>query len=216
MNMEYWENFKWEVFIGDTLVTIGIVASAIVIWMILSRALRTLARKAKLSSSAVLPLRIVLRWSVVLISLLLILSSYGIPIGNFWTFVSTIIGLVAIGFVAVWSVLSNISSTFLLLLIQPFKVGDYVKLVGDDVMGRVLGINFMYTTVRKSSGDVFKVPNNQFFQKSILRPADPRKLEASEDGDADKGEGEAKESPHKNENLEGIHFPGGAETPAKR
>jgi len=150
---------------------------ALVLWMLSNRVLKVLEARSAVASSLVAPLRGFLRYAIFLVALLLILSSYGVPIGNFWTFISTMIGLVAIGFVAVWSVLSNLSSSFLLLIMQPFRVGDHIRIVGEDVIGTVTEINFMFTTVRSANGNVFKVPNNQFFQKTTLRPADPEKEE---------------------------------------
>lgn len=100
--------------------------------------------------------------------------------GNFWTFISTVLGLVAIGFLAVWSVLSNLSSTVFLLGLKPFKVGDHIAIVGEEVNGEVIDINPMFTTLRQRNGDLFTVPNNQFFQKAIVSPAESTESETDE------------------------------------
>lgn len=200
--MKYWENIEWERFLGDAFATGIILLGAFAIWLVLSRALKALEARAKVSSTLLMPLKLLLRYGVVLVALLLCLTAYGIPIGSFWTLVSTTLGLVAIGFVAVWSVLSNISSTFLIMIAHPFRVGDYVSLVGEEVMGRVVDINFLFTTIRKGSGDVFMVPNNQFFQKCLLHPVDPSKLEAG----AEPKDPEASID-HSQANLEGIELP---------
>ncbi|MDQ8185280.1 mechanosensitive ion channel domain-containing protein [Pelagicoccus sp. SDUM812002] len=197
--MEYWTEFEWERFLGDALATLVIIVGTYTFWLVISRAFRALNSRSKVSQALVLPLRLLARYVVILIALLLCLTAYGIPIGNFWTLVSTTLGLVAIGFVAVWSVLSNISATFLILLVQPFKLGDYVAIVGEEVMGRVTDINFLFTTVRKGNGDMYKVPNNQFFQKSLLRPADPDRFEAKSVDDDD-----SSAIDHSKANLEGI------------
>ncbi len=197
--MEYWTTFEWERFLGDALATILILVGALLFWLAVSRGFKALESRSQVSQALLMPLKLLARYVVVLIVLLLCLTAYGIPIGSFWTLVSTTLGLVAIGFVAVWSVLSNISSTFLILLVQPFRMGDYVCLVGEEVMGKVVDINFLFTTVRKGSGDVYKVPNNQFFQKCLLRPADPERLEAkSSDGE------KSTSIDHSQANLEGI------------
>lgn len=196
--MQYLTEFKWEGFLGDALATIVIVAGALLVLLVFSRSFKALETRSKVSPALLLPFRLLARYGISLVALLLCLTVYGIPIGSFWTLVSTTVGLVAIGFVAVWSVLSNISSTFLILIVQPFKVGDYVALVGEGVMGRVIDINFLFTTMRKGDGDIFKVPNNQFFQKCLLRPANPGLLEGKENVE------KAEELDHSQANLEGI------------
>lgn len=177
--MDYWKSVDLETVIRGAASTILIVAGALITWLLLTRLISVLEKRYRVSNAVILPIRLVIRYGLILVVALFCLSAYGIPVGNFWTFVSTIVGLVAIGFVAVWSVLSNFSSTFLLLMLQPFRVGDYVKIVGDDVMGRVVDINVMFTTVRSLKGDVFTVPNNQFFQKATMKPADPEAIEAA-------------------------------------
>ena len=197
--MDYWNNIEWERFLGSALACVAIIVAALLFWLLVCRLFKALESKSRVSQALLLPLRLVARYGVILIALLLCLTAFGIPIGSFWTLVSALLGLVAIGFVAVWSVLSNISATFLILLVHPFRIGDYIALVGDEVMGRVIDINFLFTTIRKNSGDVYKVPNNQFFQKCLLKPADGDRLEAEKS----KGEAPA-EADHSQANLEGI------------
>ncbi|MDQ8181040.1 mechanosensitive ion channel family protein [Pelagicoccus sp. SDUM812005] len=194
-------HINWHALTSGTITAVIILVVALLIWSLLSKAIGR-AEKKHVSKQALLPVRLVLRYGVFLAALVLILSAYGIPIGNFWTFISTILGLVAIGFVAVWSVLSNISATFFLLGFKPFKVGDYICLVGDDISGRVIDVNFMFTTLRRDNGDVFRIPNNQFFQKSTKRPGDNGK------SDALKPDSDSAQTPdHSQQNLEGIDRP---------
>jgi small-conductance mechanosensitive channel len=86
------------------------------------------------------------------------------------------VAMIAIGFVAVWSVLSNILCTLMLLIFRPFRVGDEVEIV-DPAMtaglsGVVRNINLMFTTLRTSNdGEVIdtQIPNNLFFQKLVRK-----------------------------------------------
>ena len=58
----------------------------------------------------------VIKWLLVIITFLVILQLFGIPISHVFATLSAVLVLVAVGFVAVWSVLSNILCAFLLLL----------------------------------------------------------------------------------------------------
>lgn len=202
--MDYFSNFDLHTIIRNIVATILIVGVALVVSMLLARAFDALESRAKLSKALLLPLRLIGRYALVFVTLLLVLSTYGVPIGNFWTFISTLLGLIAIGFVAVWSMLSNVSATFLLLIFQPFRVGDYVRLIGDEAKGVVIDITFMFTTIRSHSGDVYRVPNNIFFQKTTLIPADTAEPNAPPADAANQGEIPTPD--HSKANLEGIRM----------
>lgn len=75
--------------------------------------------------------------------------------------------MIAIGFVAVWSVASNALGALVLLVYQPFKVGSVVELPVAGVRGKVVNFNLIYTTLRGEEGDLIEVPNNTFFQQPI-------------------------------------------------
>ncbi len=98
---------------------------------------------------------------------LLVLAELGIEIAPLWTLVSAVFAMIAIGFVAVWSVASNVLCALMLLIYQPFKVGSAVELPVAGVRGKVVNFNLIYTTLRGEEGDLIEVPNNAFFQQPI-------------------------------------------------
>jgi len=66
-------------------------------------------------------------------------------------------------------VLSNTLCTLMIMLFRPFGVGDEVEFTGEPVKGRVIDLNFIYTTLDADDGSVLQVPNNLFFQKVVRR-----------------------------------------------
>ena len=98
----------------------------------------------------------------------LLLSVFGV-LESVWAAFLAVIAMVAIGFVAVWSVLSNAFCTLMLLIYQPFQIGDRIIIPADSLEGEVSDLNLMYTTLRGAEGDIIQIPNNQFFQKAIRR-----------------------------------------------
>lgn len=113
----------------------------------------------------------IFKWIITILFFLLILQQIGFSIASIWTVISAMVAMIAIGFVAVWSVLSNILCTLMLLIFRPFRVGDEVEIV-DPAMtaglsGVVRNINLMFTTLRTSNdGEVIdtQIPNNLFFK----------------------------------------------------
>ncbi len=96
-------------------------------------------------------------------------SIAGIDLNGIWTFLSTLMAMMAIGFVGVWSVLSNLICALLLIIFKPFQTGDYLEILGEPVKGTVLRITPIFTCLKSDDSAEFRIPNNQFFQKSFIR-----------------------------------------------
>jgi len=152
-----------------------IILAAYTFYLIVRRGLRTLHKKE------ILPLVIVnlttksLKYLLALLTLFLILQNHGITLNALWGTLSAMIAMVAIGFVAVWSVISNTLCALILIVTKPFRIGDTIELVENSSTqtgagGVVVNISLMYTTllIRKSKNTVM-IPNNLFFQKMIRR-----------------------------------------------
>jgi small-conductance mechanosensitive channel len=98
---------------------------------------------------------------------------------------SAALALVAIGFFAVWSVLSNLLCALMLVVVKPFRVGDSIEVCGDGLKGKVIDLNFAFVTLREEEGALIRVPNNQFFQKSIRCEAGEERTDLAEQLTAD-------------------------------
>jgi len=150
-------------------VTLVILAGALVMQLVLGRALGLLAKRTHQTTAELLPLRRLLRGVIWTVATILILGVYGFQLGGLWAILTTVLGLVAIGFVAVWSLLSHASATMLILFLRPYQVGDDIEFAGEPVRGRVIDLNFFFTTLIDHEGFLVQVPNNLFFQKSLKR-----------------------------------------------
>ncbi|MGD8251125.1 MAG: mechanosensitive ion channel [Desulfobacterales bacterium] len=155
-----------------------ILAAGFGVLLIIRRAIRFLEAKPVLSPPLVVLLATASRWIVYTATVLLILQQVGISLNHLWTVISAMVAMVAIGFVAVWSVLSNLLCTVILLIFQPFSIGDEIEVVEPGTTtglhGKVRNINLLFTTIQSTTDDpmeafLIQVPNNQFFQKIIKR-----------------------------------------------
>lgn len=114
-------------------------------------------------------LRPVITTGVVIVAGLMILDELSVPVAPLVALASASIALIGVGFIAVWSVLSNALCSVILLIYQPFSVGNIVELTTAEVSGKVVNFNMLFTTLRTDNGDLIEVPNNLFFQQPILR-----------------------------------------------
>ncbi len=160
-------------FMATLPVIAAILLGAVVVSFVFRRAIQWASSSAHLSSNTLAPVRRIVTWTIWLIALILVLSVIGIEITGLWTVVSTVLAMIAIGFVAVWSVLSNVSCTVIMLIARPFNIGDEIEFAGDPIKGRVVDLNFVYTTLQDEEGRLLQIPNNLFFQKMIKRRINP-------------------------------------------
>ena len=153
-----------------------ILVIALALYLFASHGLSLLGRRSRLPVSTVATLRILTRWGFVLLTGAALLQSWDV-LQSVWAAATAVIALIAIGFVAVWSVLSNVLCSFILLGARPFRIGENVSFVGEQVAGRVESVTLLYTTLRCEDGAQLLIPNNQFLQKSIRRelPGTPPK-----------------------------------------
>lgn len=131
--------------------------------------IRRIADRARVPRLMLTPLQIVLRYGVLALAIFLVLGRWGFETQTILAVLGTILGLVAIGFVAVWSVLSNFLCTFFLIIVKPFSVGDEVELVVTNVKGKVIDLGFVFTTLEVAPNQTVVIPNNTFFQGPFRR-----------------------------------------------
>lgn len=97
-------------------------------------------------------------------------------IQNLWSFpvqeMATTLGIgsIVIAF-ALQDTLSNLVSGILLVANSPFKAGDWVK-VGD-VEGQISAVNWRYTNIETSNGDIVVIPNGSISGESITNYSRP-------------------------------------------
>lgn len=107
-----------------------------------------------------------LRFALYVVCITLLIIIWGGDLNNLWVSLGSILGVIAIGFFAIWSILSNIVAGIIIYAINPFKITDTLILVEKDVTGKVKDIGLIYTTLEDEDG-IFTVPNNMFFQQVV-------------------------------------------------
>jgi len=149
--------------------TVVILAIAIVLFFGLKGRILMFARWANLPRLALTPVRLLLRYAILIVAFLLVLGRWGFQIDTLIAVLGTVLGLVAIGFVAMWSVLSNFLCTFVLIVFKPFSVGDEIELPASNVKGQVVDLSLIFTTLKVGRGETVLIPNNIFFQSIFKR-----------------------------------------------
>ena len=162
-------NLSDEETIAKLIQTAVIAAVALGLFFGLRGRILKFAQWAGLPRLALTPVRLTLRYAILVIATLLILSRWGFEINGIVTVIGTILGLVAIGFVAMWSVLSNFLCTLVLVMMKPFSIGDEIELPAMNVRGKVIDLSIVFTTLECAPHETVLVPNNTFFQMVFKR-----------------------------------------------
>ncbi|MGF1803392.1 mechanosensitive ion channel family protein [Vibrio gigantis] len=94
----------------------------------------------------------------------------GIGYGNFSIFISSVFTVIGVGFIAQWSILSNITASFLIFFVFPYRIGDSIIVAdGDGIEGKILDIKMFHTLIRHPEGNVITYPNSLLLQKSVTK-----------------------------------------------
>ena len=160
---------QYSVSFETVLVTIVLLIAASAVILILNRwMLRSLQRfEQRLSlpyETLVNAARLVtgLLW---LITAMLVLSLWGVSVSGLWTLLVSAAAVIGVGFLAVWTMISNVTASLFITIWRPFHLGHTVELLPENLKGRVVDRNMMYTIIREEGGALLHVPNNLFFQK---------------------------------------------------
>ena len=149
-----------------------VVILTVVAYQVVRRGLTLLEKRKRLPFAMTFMLRRVVFWIAVVTCVMLSLQALDV-LENTWTALTAMFALIGVGFIAVWSVLSNTLCAMLLILVRPFDIGDWIEIPGEvgGIKGKAVNFNLIYTTLRAEDGALIQVPNNLFFQRPVRRVA---------------------------------------------
>lgn len=94
---------------------------------------------------------------------------WGVDTENLFVALSSVFAVIGVAFFAQWSLLSNITAGIILFFSAPFRIGNYIRLVDNDIQleAKVVDIFTFYTHLRTKEGRLYIFPNSLLLQKSI-------------------------------------------------
>ena len=149
-------------------VTLALIVGGLLATLAVKAGIRAVLMRSQLPATAFETVRIFRRGTLGLIWIvlaLLILKSWGVSGSGLWTFLVSIATLVGVGFLATWTMVSNITASMFLTIWRPFYIGDEVELLPENFKGKVVDRNLMFIALEQDDGCRLQVPNNLFFQK---------------------------------------------------
>jgi len=160
------------------LATVVLIIATLIAVMVLNRLVRKWVRRLEarvhLPYETVLSATRVVSGSLWLVTAMLVLNLWGIGVSGLWTLLASVIAVIGVGFLAVWTMVSNVTASFFITVWRPFRLGQTVEILPENLKGRVIDRNMMFTVLRDENGSMLHLPNNLFFQK-VFRVSDSGK-----------------------------------------
>ena len=160
---------RHDISMAAVLATLGLLIVAFVLSYLLKRplqaSLRQLASRLSLPFETVLTITRVLLGALWVVVATLVLEIWGVGVGGVWTLLVSAATVIGVGFLATWTMVSNITASFFIAFWRPFRLGDDIEILPENLKGRVIDSNLMFVVARESSGAVIQIPNNLFFQR---------------------------------------------------
>lgn len=149
--------------------SIGIVILIVTLWLssllskLAKRGLSKVTSRGEPDPTMVNFVGSVVRWVVLVLGLVAVVSQLGVPTTSILAALGAA-GL-AIG-LALQGTLSNVASGVMLLILRPYREGDFVEVGGQ--MGTVTSLDLFTTTMDAPDGLRVTMPNGQIFSEAIV------------------------------------------------
>jgi small-conductance mechanosensitive channel len=104
-----------------------------------------------------------------LIAAILLAIIWGVQLKEFTVFISSVMAVIGVAFVAQWSILSNLTASVLLFFNHPLRIGDHIRVQDKDFdwTGHVEDITGFYVFMKTDKGEQITIPNSIVIQRTI-------------------------------------------------
>lgn len=101
----------------------------------------------------------------------IILFIWGVDQNELVYFITSLLTVLGIAFLAQWSILSNITASLIIFFNHPVKIGDTVVIMEKDfnIEGRVSDVGIFFLIIKDEHGEQITLPTNLFMQKMIKK-----------------------------------------------
>ena len=102
-------------------------------------------------------------------AIVFISAIWGVKQADIVVFISSVMAVLGIAFIAQWSLLSNITAGLILFFNHPLKIGDHIKVIEKDfiIEGIVNDISFFFIHIKTENKEKITISNTVILQKTI-------------------------------------------------
>ena len=147
---------------GNIVAAIVILIVGLIVIKYLMKALRKLKSFEKLDQTTTRFILNFVKWALYVILIVAVIGMLGVPMAEVIAVLAS--AGVAVG-LALQGALSNLAGGILLMILRPFRVGDYVDAA--DASGFVQSINLFYTVIMTIDNKRVTVPNGSLMNSNV-------------------------------------------------
>lgn len=115
--------------------------------------------------------------ALIIFYLIILINFSGFEYSQISFFLSSIFAVLGVALFAQWSILSNITASFIIFFSFPYRVGDHIKIIDrdDDIHGIIEEITLFHVLIKRE-GELITYPNTLILQKGVIKTSKVNKL----------------------------------------
>lgn len=154
----------------NILLSISIVVLYYVIRIVIKPKVESYIERDQLNNETLESALISFNFILGIISLILMLFIWGFNFKILFAFSTGLIAITGVALFANWSILSNITSFFILLIHTSYKSGNFIRIIDTDnyLEGKILEIKLFNTKLLSDDGEIIIYPNNLLITRPII------------------------------------------------
>lgn len=108
--------------------------------------------------------------TLVIFYLIILINFSGFEYSQISFFLSSIFAVLGVALFAQWSILSNITASFIIFFSFPYRVGDHIKIIDKDadIYGIIEEITLFHVLIKRE-GELITYPNTLILQKGVIK-----------------------------------------------
>lgn len=142
------------------------------------KVLRSYGTKKNVENKRIIYLEKFVSSLFIFVAIIIVSLIFSIDYKGLLVFASSFFAVVGVALFAQWSILSNITSSFVIFFYFPARIGDSIKVVDGDnsVEGEIIEITLFQVHIKDAEGNAVLYPNSLILQKPIIKKEKTKSL----------------------------------------
>lgn len=169
----------------ELILTLGLIIFMAIIMLLIKKAIRKFSFVRAIEINRRKVIFNLCYFIIYVISGIILAIIWGIQFKDFTVFISSVLAVLGVGFFAQWSILSSLTSCFILFFYHPVRIGHRIRIIDKDYnwIGEVKNITAFYFFIKTDNGEYISLPNSLVMQKGIqiLEEEEQKELSLEDD-----------------------------------
>ena len=168
-DLSFQESFTWLRSFEELWTILIITVCYFLVRFFVNKAIKRHAWKGKISPTRSVYIRKATNFGLGVFFILLIPTILGLTLKGIVFYFASFLTVASVSLFASWSILSNISASFILFFFLPYRIGDKISIMDPEMVleGEIIDISLFYVRILTASGMTISYPNNLIINKPV-------------------------------------------------